>query len=169
MTAASPADEPVEVLDGDGTVVAVVPRARMRRENLRHRAVFVAVQSTDGRVLIHRRSDAKDIWPGWWDVGVGGVVAAGESWDAAARRELAEEVGLAEVVPEPWGDEGRYEDDEVSIVGRAYRVVHDGPFTFADGEVVEALFVDRAELVTRLARDRFLPDGLAFLSPVLGL
>jgi isopentenyldiphosphate isomerase len=169
VTAPSPADEPVEVLDEDGTVVAVVPRARMRRENLRHRAVFVVVQSTDGRVLVHRRSDAKDLWPGWWDVGVGGVVGVGEGWDAAARRELAEEVGVTDAVLEPWGDEGRYEDDQVKVVGRAYRVVHDGPFTFADGEVVDACFVDLAELRARLTRDRFLPDGMALLGPLLTL
>ena len=33
----------------------------------------------DGRLLVHRRSDDKDLWPGRWDLAVGGVVAAGES------------------------------------------------------------------------------------------
>ena len=43
--------------------------------------------SSAGQLLVHRRSDAKDLWPGRWDVGVGGVVGAGEAWaDAAAPR-----------------------------------------------------------------------------------
>ncbi len=76
----------------------------------------------------------------------------GRDWDDAARREVAEEIGV-DAVPEPL-DDGRlaaYEDDMVSLVGRRYRLVHDGPFAFADGEVVQARFVTRAELDALLA------------------
>jgi isopentenyldiphosphate isomerase len=163
----TPADERVEVLDEDGRVVDVVTRAQMRRQNLRHRAVFVAVQSADGRLLVHRRSEAKDLWPGWWDIAVGGVVAAGEAWVEAAVRELAEEVGISGVTPEPLGGDQRYDDADVRLVGRVYRVMYDGPFTFADGEVVEARFVTRDELDDRRQRDRFLPDSLALVLPHL--
>jgi isopentenyldiphosphate isomerase len=161
-----PADELVEVVDPSGAVVEVVTRARMRAEHLRHRAVFVAVESSDGRVLVHRRSEDKDVWPGWWDLAVGGVVAAGEPWLDAARRELAEEVGLHGVDPELLSS-GRYEDEVVRLVARVYRVVHDGPFTFADGEVLEARFVTRVELDELVASRPFLPDSLALVLPLL--
>jgi hypothetical protein len=46
--------------------------------------------------------------------------------------------------------------------------VHPGPFTFADGEVVQARFVDRAELERLLAAEPFLPDSRALLLPLLG-
>ncbi len=163
----TPGDEPVEVVDPDGTVLRVVPRRVMRAERLMHRAVFVAVQHPDGRLLAHRRSEAKDIWPGWWDVAVGGVVAVGEAWDEAAVRELAEEVGVTGVAPEPLGG-GTYVDDEVAILGRCYRVVHPGPFTFADGEVVEAEWVHLHQLAPPADPDRrYLPDSLALLLPLL--
>lgn len=152
------------MVDESGTVVEVVTRARMRAEHLRHRAVFVLVESRDGRVLVHRRSEDKDVWPGWWDLAVGGVVAVGEPWLDAARREVAEEVGLRGVEPELL-TAGGYEDDVVRLVARVYRVVHDGPFTFADGEVVEARFVARAELDELLATRPFLPDSLALVLP----
>jgi isopentenyldiphosphate isomerase len=162
----SAGDEPVDVVDAEDRVVGTVTRAVMRAENLRHRAVFVLVRSTQGAVLIHRRSPSKDVWPGWWDLAVGGVVAAGESHDSAARRELAEELGVEGVEPEALGG-GSYEDDHVRLIGRVYRVVHDGPFTFADGEVVEACFVDPDQLQERLARDHFLPDSIALALPLL--
>jgi isopentenyldiphosphate isomerase len=162
----APADEPVEVVDPDGTVVAVVSRARMRAENLRHRAVFVLVQDTAGRVLVHRRSDQKDLWPGWWDLAVGGVVAAGESWDDAARRELAEELGVEVAEPSRAGG-GSYEDHQVRLVARLYRLVHDGPFRFADGEVVEARFVTTGELRRLVAAEPFLPDSVALVLPLV--
>jgi isopentenyldiphosphate isomerase len=156
----------VEVVDPEGRVLEVVPRARMRAENLRHRAVFVLVTSTDGRVLVHRRSEAKDVWPGWWDLAIGGVVGAGEAWDDAARRELAEEVGIEGVEPQAAGS-GAYEDDDVRLVARLYRVVHDGPFRFADGEVVEAGFVTVDELLRLVEQRPFLPDSRALVLPLV--
>jgi 8-oxo-dGTP pyrophosphatase MutT (NUDIX family) len=154
------------VVDTDDAVIGTVRRAVMRRDRLRHRVTFVVVRACDGRILVHRRSDAKDVWPGRWDLAVGGVVTAGESYDVAAVRELAEEVGVSGVALTPLGA-GRYEDDDVRIVARLYEAVCDGPFTFADGEVVEACFVTLDELHDRLAVDSFVPDSVALLVPLL--
>jgi isopentenyldiphosphate isomerase len=162
-------DELVDLIDELDQVLGTVTRAEMRRERLLHRCVFMAVVHPDGRLLVHRRSEHKDVWPGWFDIAVGGVVAAGESYDDAARREVAEEVGLDDVVPLAV-DDGTprlYRDEQVALLGRCYRVVHPGPFTFADGEVVEARWVDRAELERLLTTDRFLPDSLSLLLPLL--
>jgi isopentenyldiphosphate isomerase len=155
------ADELVDVVDADDRIVGTVPRSRMRAERLRHRAVFIGVTNGAGELLVHRRSDAKDLWPGRWDIGVGGVVTAGEDWAAAARRELMEELGI-DAEPAPIGV-GTYADVDVDLVGHCYRVVHDGPVTFVDGEVAEARWVDRAALEALLASVSFVPDSLALL------
>jgi 8-oxo-dGTP pyrophosphatase MutT (NUDIX family) len=157
---------PPDIVDDDDRVLRTVPRRVMRAERLMHRAVFVAVEHPDGQLLVHRRSEAKDLWPGWWDLAVGGVVGAGETYDDAACRELAEEVGIVGIEPQPLGG-GRYVDDAVALIGRCYRVVHAGPFAFADGEVVEARWLSRPELGAALATTRFLPDSLALLLPLL--
>ena len=116
-------------------------------------------------MLVHRRADTKDVWPGYWDLAVGGVVEAGESYDTAAHRELDEEIGVtASLVPV---GSGRYHDEDVDLVGRVYLATHDGPFRFRDGEVVEACFVTTAELRERLGRDRYVPDSVALVVPVL--
>jgi isopentenyldiphosphate isomerase len=162
----SVSEELVDVVDADDRVVATVPRSVMRRERLLHRCVFVAVVHPDGRLLVHRRSESKDIWPGWWDLAVGGVVLAGESWDDAVYREVAEEIGVTDVAPEHLGG-GLYEDDDVALIGRCYRIVHGGPFTFADGEVVRSEWVDLADLPRVLGERRFLPDSQALLLPSL--
>ena len=164
-------DERVEVVDEHDHVVEVVTRRRMRAENLRHRAVYILVTDSADRLLIHRRSDTKDVWPGRWDVAAGGVVGVGEPYDSAALRELVEELGIDAA---PLGllellGPCAYADADVALVGRVYRVRHDGPVHFADGEVVEATWVSRSELLERLRRDPFVPDSIAVALPLLPL
>jgi 8-oxo-dGTP pyrophosphatase MutT (NUDIX family) len=96
------------------------------------------------------------------------VMAPGESWAAGARRELAEEVGIYGAVSLEHLGDGSFADDDVDVVGRIYRAVHDGPFVFRDGEVVEARLVTAEELLRRLATDPFVPDSLALVLPLLG-
>jgi isopentenyldiphosphate isomerase len=164
-------DERVEVVDEHDHVVEVVTRQRMRAANLRHRAVYILVTDSADRLLIHRRSDTKDVWPGRWDVAAGGVVGVGEPYDSAALRELVEELGIDAA---PLGllellGPCAYADADVALVGRVYRVRHDGPVHFADGEVVEATWVSRSELLERLRQDPFVPDSIAVALPLLPL
>ena len=160
--------EMVDVVDDDDRVVATVTRAEMRAARLQHRAVSIAVFGTDGRLLVHRRADTKDLWPRQWDIAAGGVVAAGEHYDDAARRELAEELGIDgdDVVLEPLGA-GRFVDESVAELAQAYRVVHDGPFRFADGEVAEARWVTSVELADLRGSATFVPDSIALLLPIV--
>ena len=171
MSAGTGASEPVgpelvDVVDDDDRVVATVTRAEMRVGRLRHRCVLLVVRRPDGRVLVHQRSPAKDIWPSAWDIAVGGVVTAGETWDAAAARELAEEVGI-EGAPLVLARTGRYSDAEVDEVARVYTVTWDGPVRFVDGEVVAAEWLSPAELGERAARLPFCPDSLALAADLL--
>jgi len=160
-------DELVDIVDEFDHVVDSVPRRVMRAERLRHRAVFIAVVDGMGRLLVHRRSPAKDVWPGWCDIAVGGVVGAGETYLEAAHRELAEEIGVTtETLAElDLGESRPYDDDQVSLLARCYLVTSEGPFTFDDGEVVEAWWVHRDGLDDLLVREKFLPDSLALLLP----
>jgi len=162
-------DELVDVVDEFDRVVDVVPRRVMRRERLRHRAVFVAVTDSRGRLLVHRRSNTKDLWPGWFDIAVGGVVTSGEDWSTAARRELFEEMGLVAEGLIALDDERprSYDDHDVSLLGRTWQVWHDGPVTFVDAEVAEAWWLPRRDIESLMTRERFLPDSLALVWPLL--
>ena len=59
-----------------------------------HLVVHACVFNSNGKMLIQRRTDDKESWPGMWDVTMGGSAVKGETSRAAARRELAEEIGL---------------------------------------------------------------------------
>ncbi|MFM8389113.1 MAG: NUDIX hydrolase [Actinomycetota bacterium] len=157
--------ELVDIIDANDRVIDTVPRSVMRGNVLRHRAVFIVVRDSAGRVLIHRRSEHKDIWPGWWDMAIGGVVASGESYDDAARRELWEEAGIG--ATPVFVSAGAYGDTEVNLIGRCYEVCHDGEVEPRDGEVAEFRWVSTEELRRLVAEERFLPDSLALLGPHL--
>jgi 8-oxo-dGTP diphosphatase len=62
-------------------------------------AVGVLIDA-DGRFLLTSRPAGK-VYAGWWEF-PGGKVEAGESVEAALRRELHEELGIRIGVAEPW-------------------------------------------------------------------
>jgi isopentenyldiphosphate isomerase len=156
------ARELVDVVDVGDRVLRQVTRAEMRRDNLLHRAVYLLVFNGRGEILVHRRTETKDVYPGFFDVTVGGVVDAGEDYATAARRELAEEVGITGVAIEPLF-EVRFADAATQLIGRAFLVRHDGPIRLQPEEVVWAAFVPLPE-AERIARDeRCCPDGVEVL------
>jgi isopentenyldiphosphate isomerase len=159
------ADELVEEVDERGNVLRVVTRAQMRAELLRHRCTYIGVVSSDGRLLIHQRAATKDVYPSYWDVCAGGVCTAGEGWHESARRELAEELGID--APLDHLGSGAWSGGGASLVGHVYVARTDGPFTFADGEVVQARFVTLDELDALLATEPFCPDSVQLALPYL--
>src|SRR5438067_13792163 len=90
----SAADEMVDVIDDAGQTIGVVTRQEMRRRRLPHRSTAILVFHPDGRLFIHLRTPTKDVFPSHWDVAVGGVLTAGESYADGARREVREELGI---------------------------------------------------------------------------
>jgi isopentenyldiphosphate isomerase len=157
-----PGDELVDVVDDGGRVVGVVSRREMRARRLPHRATYVLVFNRRGELLIHLRTPGKDIYPAHWDVAVGGVLAAGESFEVGADRELEEELGVSAPLQPLFPV--RYADADTVIHGMAYRAEHDGPFRFQPEEIVRGEFVDLDALTIRTAREPFCPDGLVVLA-----
>ena len=61
---------------------------------LLHRAFSIFLFSPAGKVLLHRRSDSKPLWPGYWTNSCCSHPREGESYEHATRRRLREELGL---------------------------------------------------------------------------
>ncbi|MFJ4920878.1 NUDIX domain-containing protein [Streptomyces sp. NPDC088725] len=87
-------DELVERVDGQDRVVKVVSRREAVREGWLHRVAVTGCRDEHGRILVHRRSEQLSRFPGLSEVVVGGAVGVGESYEQAAAREPAEELGI---------------------------------------------------------------------------
>jgi isopentenyldiphosphate isomerase len=153
------AEELVDVLDAQGNVIGVTTRADMRARHLPHRCVYILVFNRRGELFIHQRTPTKDVFPGHWDVAIGGVVAAGESFDLAASREGAEEIGVPLAVEAlfPFS----FSDARTTAFAHVYRGLHDGPFRLQKEEIVQGCFVSPSEVETRSKAAPFCPDSLA--------
>jgi len=55
-------------------------RSEVHRDGDYHRAVHVWIYSeSTGELLLQRRADCKDSWPGKWDISSAGHISAGDS------------------------------------------------------------------------------------------
>ncbi|MFQ3563068.1 NUDIX domain-containing protein [Streptomyces gramineus] len=90
-----PVEELVERVDEqDHALGVVVSRRQAIQEGWLHRVAVTVCRDEQGRILVHRRSEQLSRFPGYYEVLVGGAVDAGESYEQAAARELAEELGI---------------------------------------------------------------------------
>ncbi|CAI9289236.1 unnamed protein product [Lactuca saligna] len=89
-------EERFDVLTKTGQKTGISkPRGAVHRDGDYHRAVHVWIfaESTQ-ELLLQKRADCKDSWPGLWDISSAGHISAGDSSLITARRELQEELGL---------------------------------------------------------------------------
>ena len=154
-----PAHELVDVVDLEDRVVGVSTRAHVRAANLLHRCAEIAIVNGAGAIYVHRRTQTKDVYPGMYDMVVGGVVASGESWEEGARRELEEEAGVAGADLREIGRH-LYEGPHERALMRLYEVTWEGPITPQPEEIAWGEFVPFAELDRMLSVHAFCPDSL---------
>ena len=154
-----PGEELVDVIDDTGRTIRTVTRREVRQHRLPHRCVYVLVFNRKGELFIHLRTSTKDVYPSHWDVCVGGVLAAGESFDAGAHREITEELGV-NLDPERLFL-FRHADSSSIVQGMVYRIMHEGPFQLQAEEIVRGEFVPVAEVAGRAALEPFCPDALS--------
>jgi len=144
----SGAGELLEVVDDEGRVTGLAPRERCHGDPaLAHRVVHVLVRNRAGALFLQRRSRTRRIQPGKWDSSVGGHVLPGEPLEAAALRELAEELGL-EAAPGELERLHEYvwrSDIETERV-TTFAIVREGPFRLHPDEIEEGRFWTEAEL-----------------------
>ncbi|MFF7450759.1 MULTISPECIES: NUDIX domain-containing protein [unclassified Streptomyces] len=156
----SSADEILDIVDEDDRVVGQSPRGEAYAKGLRHRCVFIQARDRAGRLFVHRRTATKLVFPSLYDMWVGGVVGAGESYDEAALREAEEELGVSGLPAPEFLFKFLYDDG----AGRTwwssvYEVRCELPVNPQVEEVAWYDFLPEAEVERRLDEWPWVPDG----------
>ncbi|MFE5406526.1 NUDIX domain-containing protein [Streptomyces sp. NPDC056580] len=158
----NPADEMLDIVDHDDRVVAQVPRGEAYARGLRHRCVFIQARDAAGRLFVHRRTPTKLVFPSLYDMFVGGVVGAGESYDEAALREAEEELGVSGLPRPEFLFKFLYDDGAgKSWWSAVYEVRCDLPVDPQAEEVQWHDFLAVDEVERRLGEWEWVPDGVA--------
>ena len=87
--------ETFPIVDKNDRILGYASRSQVHGNNLLHRAVHILIFNEAGEVYLQQRSRWKDRHPLKWDSSAAGHVAARESYDETARRELKEELGVS--------------------------------------------------------------------------
>ena len=154
-----PREELVDLIDEQDHVIGWARRERVRKLNLLHRGVGILCLDPDGRIYVHRRTQTKDVFPGMYDMFVGGVVGQGESRDRAATREISEELGIEGPIPEPICRHLYLGPLNRSLVA-VYRVTWDGEIRHQPEEVEWGSYMSVEEIESKTREWNFVPDGL---------
>src|SRR6266545_137012 len=145
------AGELLDIVDEQDRVVGQAPRAEAYAHRLRHRCVFVLARDAAGRVFVHRRAARKLVFPSLYDMFVGGVVGAGESYHEAALREAEEELGVSGLsAPVPLF-RFLYDTPEHTWWSAAYEARCEPPVAPQIEEIAWYAFLTEEELHRRLA------------------
>jgi 8-oxo-dGTP pyrophosphatase MutT (NUDIX family) len=154
-----PGDELADLVDLHDNVVGRATRREIRRRKLRCRGAAVLCRNAAGHIYVHQRTATKDVFPGMYDVFVAGLVAAGESYEAAARRELTEELGISGVEPR-FVLRRRYDGADDPSWKALFEATWDGTVTPQPSEIAWGDFLPEDELRGRLDVWPFTPTSV---------
>ncbi|AMO56810.1 NUDIX hydrolase YfcD [Endozoicomonas montiporae] len=163
-----PADEKVVVVDEHNHITDVVSRQQMRAEKLCHRATYVFVFDTQGRLYVQERTMTKDLFPGYFDPATGGVVAAGEEYDEAAYRELEEELGISGV-PLTAHCHFYFHSDDCRVWGKVYSCQYDGELTLQEEEVAAVIREKPEHILSNRFHRNYTPDSITALERLMAV
>ena len=153
-----------EILKYNGKPTGVLkPRGEVHRDGDRHGSVHVWV--FDGNeVLLQKRAEDKDVFPGHIDASCTGHIDPGETPAAAALRELSEELGIA-------AEEGDLRfvlrqhvtnripplyNREIDYVFLLEKEIDRGMIAFQQEEIENIFFLD-ADILSEMLRDKRVP------------
>jgi 8-oxo-dGTP pyrophosphatase MutT (NUDIX family) len=165
----TPNEEKVVIVDRMNRESGTALRSEMRRQRLIHRASYILVFNGRQELYLQKRTPAKDIYPGRYDIAAGGVVLAGETYEQSAERELFEELGI-KGVPLLFHFDHFYSDEDNKVWGRIFSCRHEEPFVLQEEEVESGEFLSIDLILSMMhSAERFTPDGIEILSRFIGM
>ena len=146
------------IVDDEGTVIGQATRGECHNgSRLLHPVIHLHVFNSHGELYLQKRPEWKDIQPGKWDTAVGGHIDCGETPEEALRREVNEELGITDFVPEFIGKyvfESQRERELVYV----YRTIYDNPIQPSMEELDGGRFWRIEEILNAMGKGVLTPN-----------
>ena len=151
-------NEQLPVVDENGNIIGAVTRCHAHDgSKMLHPVVQLHVFNSKGDIYLQHRPAWKDIQPDKWDTAVGGHVDLGENVSQALKREVAEELGITDFVPECLGHyvfESKREKELVYV----HRCTYDGAIRPSKDELNGGRFWSREEVAQNIGKGVLTPN-----------
>lgn len=150
--AAKKADMVLDRVDDEDHVVSRIRRGDVFHEKAGFRVVHVFLFDTQGRLLLQRLAPQKERHPRRWGSSVAGYVAAGEEYDAAAKRRTRAELGRDDLQLRRV-TKTRMDDSGCTKFIMLYEAQSDGPFKPDETEIQELQFAHLDAIYAEIRAD----------------
>lgn len=98
------ANEMLPEVDEYGNIIGAISRGHAHDgSKILHPVVHLHLFNKNGELYLQKRPEWKDIQPGKWDTSCGGHVCLGENTSQALYREVREELGITDFIPDSMG------------------------------------------------------------------
>jgi isopentenyldiphosphate isomerase len=151
-------NEVFPIVDETGKVTGSATRGKCHNGSLLlHPVIHLHVFNSKGELYLQKRPEWKDIQPGKWDTAVGGHIDYGETPEQALKREVREELGIVDFVPEQMGMyvfESKRERELVYV----HRTTYDGPVSPSKEELDGGRFWTVEEIRAVMGKEVLTPN-----------
>ena len=154
----------IDVVDDHNQVIGQMAKSELYEKKPHHRIVHVLIYNDQGEMALQLRSANVAFCPNHWVTTVGGHVQTGETTEAAAKREMMEEIGVD--LPLEYVFDAEYLPPTLPGVIKfltIYQATYNGPFSPDPNDVAKVEYFPLSEIVLMPERgERFHPE-LSFL------
>ncbi len=156
-------EETIYIVDEKDNFIGKASRKEVRAKALLHRAARVIVFNKEDKFIAQKRSMSKDIYPGYWDIGVAETCIENESYESAAIRGLLEELGIAGIsntqIAHSFLFKTRYAAQEENAFCKVYELMHHGKIIKQDEEIDKVKFLPKEDVKALIKEEKFHPLG----------
>ena len=151
-------EEKFPLVDEEGCVIGSATRGECHNgSRLLHPVVHLHVFNSAGDIYLQKRPEWKDIQPGKWDTAVGGHMDYGETPEQALRREVNEELGITDFVPE-FVDKYVFDSKRERELVYVNRTTYDGPVRPSAEELDGGRFWTMKEIKEAMGKEILTPN-----------
>ena len=155
----------IDRVDQTDKPIGVIRRDEVFIKRASFRVAHDLVFNSHGELLIQQLASTRTRHPGYWGSSVAAYLFAGESYQAAAERRLAEELGVYNIPLRHIGKTSMVDDGSEKFIG-VFAVTSDGPFRLDKSHIERVEFLPRSMIhELQASGDRaFTPTFLRVLS-----